>query len=123
VVLGSAVSVQIAKSDFLSAAQKGKTGRTNQKTSRRCEMGPEEMKLAEMEKAIYEIDPSKYSIRKEWVMDPPPFIIRRLPDDILFEIYKTKIQHLAKVSELMSQINQVEAEMQNSVAELMGKMR
>lgn len=86
-------------------------------------MGPEEMKLADMEKAVYEIDPSKYSIKKEWVMDPPPFIIRRLPDDILFEIYKTKIQHLAKVSELMSQINQVEAEMQNSVVKIMDKMR
>lgn len=85
-------------------------------------MGPEEMKLAEMEKAIYEIDPSKYSIKKEWVMDPPPFMIGRIPDDILIEIYKTKIQHLAKVSELKSQINRVEAEMHNNVAELMGKI-
>ena len=84
-------------------------------------MGPEEMKLAETEKAIYEIDSSKF-FKKEWVMDPPSFMISRIPDDILIEIYKTKIQHLAKVSELKSQINQVEAEMYNNVSELMGKI-
>ena len=85
-------------------------------------MEPDEMKLAEMEKSIYAFDPSKYGIRREWVMDPPPFITRKLPDDILFGIYRIKIQHLAKVSELVSQINQVEASMQNEVAELMNKM-
>ena len=86
-------------------------------------MGPEDMKLAEMEKEIYALDSNKIRIRKEWVMDPPPFIIRKLPDDILFGIYKVKLERLAKVSELSSRINLEEANMYNEVAEMMSKVR
>lgn len=81
------------------------------------------MKLMEADKAIYASDAGRLAIRREWVMDPPPFIARKLSDDILINIYQTKLRYLAKVSELVSQINNVEAEMQLEVAEIVGKAR
>ena len=80
------------------------------------------MKLADMEKEIYAVDPNRVSIRREWVMDPPPFILRRLPDDIVFGMYRVKLGHLAKISELAGEINRVESNMYNEVAEMMNKI-
>ncbi len=85
-------------------------------------MGPEDMKLADMEKAIYAVDPNKVGIMKEWIMDPPPFILRRLPDDIVFGMYRVKLEHLAKISDLAGEINRVESNMYNEVAGMMNKM-
>lgn len=65
-------------------------------------MNPEEMKLPEMEKSVYS-DLSKLFVRKEWVMDPPPFLREILPKEILIDVYRAKLRHLAKVAELESQ--------------------
>lgn len=83
-------------------------------------MGTDEMKLVDMEKAATAID-TRFIIQKEWAMDPPPFMIKRLPDHVVIDMHRAKLSHLAKVSNLMSQVHQVEMEMFNEVAEIMQK--
>ncbi len=76
-------------------------------------MRPEEMKLTEPEKFGLA---SKIAFNPDWVIDPPPWIIARLPDDILVDVYKTKLEHLAEIAK-------IESRMFSKVAEVMAKQR
>ncbi len=57
----------------------------------------------------------------EWYMDPPPFLTRILPDDILVNIHRVKIQHFAELAKIESRIKLNEAKMLNEMAEILGK--
>ena len=81
-------------------------------------METDEMKLADMEKAASATD-YRFKFQKEWAMDPPPFILRKLPDDVIINIHRTKLNHLAKVSEMVSQINKIEAAVLNEISQMM----
>ncbi len=75
-------------------------------------MGSERVKLPENE-AVFA---SSVSLRKEWVMDPPPWIVSRIRDKVLVEIYRVKIKHLAAAA-------RIESEMFNDVAKILAKQR
>jgi hypothetical protein len=79
-------------------------------------VNPEELKLPELEPTVFA---SSVFLRKEWVMDPPPFIARRLPEELLSQIYKIKIQGLSQIAEFQSQINAVEARVFGQIAEIL----
>jgi len=69
------------------------------------------MRLPEVENTAFVT--GKY-LKREWVMDPPPFVLERLPDIVMVDIYKVKLKHLADIA-------QVEANMLREVAELLAK--
>lgn len=74
-------------------------------------MGTENMKLPEVEKAMFAT--SRF-LHKEWVMDPPPFILERLPDILNVDIYKVKLKYMAQMA-------MAEANMLNEVVEIISK--
>ncbi len=75
-------------------------------------MGSERVKLPENE-AVFA---SSVSLRKEWVMDPPPWIVSRIRDKVLVEIYRVKSKHLAAAA-------RIESEMYNVFARILAKQR
>jgi len=79
-------------------------------------MNPEEMKLPELEKSVFA---SKVFLRKEWVMDPPPWIVSRLRDDLIVDIYRIKMKHLAELAKIEVQILELESRMFNEIAKAM----
>ena len=81
-------------------------------------MNHEEMKLPEMEKSVFA---SSVLMHKEWVMDPPPWIISRLHDDLIIDIYRIKMDHLAEVTKLEAQIREIESRMFSEIAKSMAQ--
>ena len=78
-------------------------------------MDPEDM-------ALTELPPEAQSIpmyHLEWVMDPQPFILRRLPEDLVQNIYRVKMQHLARAAELEARLVTVRGEMYQEIAKIM----
>lgn len=63
-------------------------------------MSPDNLELTELAPEAY----SHLKYHLEWVMDPPPFILKRFPDDLIQNIYRVKMQHLAKVAELEAEL-------------------
>lgn len=59
-------------------------------------------------------------LKKEWVMDPPPWIAIKLPDEVVQQIYAIKVRHLAEIAELGVRSKQIEAGMFNEIAKLFG---
>jgi hypothetical protein len=59
-------------------------------------------------------------LSKEWVMDPPPWIAVKLDERILKEIYRQKVNALAKVAGLEIQAKQIEQDMYNQISEILG---
>ena len=70
-----------------------------------------------------EYDPSAFSLKKvylkEWSIDPPPWIIRRLTDELVVEMLKIKMEGLAEIAEIESQKLAVEAKVFRSIAKMM----
>jgi hypothetical protein len=76
-------------------------------------MNAEEMKLPEMEKSVFG---SNVFLRKEWVMDPPSWIVSRLRDDLIVNIYRIKMNHLAELAKLEAHIKEIESKMFSEIA-------
>jgi len=70
-------------------------------------MDPEEMALTELAPEAH----TTLMYHLEWMMDPPPFILKRFPDDLIREIYRVKMQHLARAAELEAEIVKVRGAM------------
>ncbi len=81
-------------------------------------MKPEEMKLPELEKSVLT---STLFLRREWVMDPPPWIVSRLRDDLLVTVYGIKMKHLAELAKIEVQIKEVESRMFSEIAKAMSQ--
>ena len=76
-------------------------------------MRPEEMKLPEVGKSWLSTEP----FRREWVMDPPPWI--RLPDDLVVDIYRIKMNYLVQLTKIEMQIKELEGKMFGEIARKM----
>ena len=83
-------------------------------------MNQREMKLPELESSVFT---SKVSLHREWVMDPPPWIVQKLRPIVLENIYKIKMKHLAELSKIEVQIKEVEAKMFSEIAKTMTQKR
>ena len=81
-------------------------------------MGNEEMKLPDAKQVEFL---SSTFLRKEWVMDPPPFVWWKIKDDILVNVLQTKIKYLAKFSKLEAQAKELEGQMYEEIAKQMGR--
>lgn len=77
---------------------------------------PEKMHLPQLEPAAFT---AGLLLQREWYMDPPPFIVRELPDDVLFKIHRARLQGLAEIAELQSKMKEIEARVLREVAEVM----
>jgi hypothetical protein len=78
------------------------------------------MKLPELESAVFA---SNVYLKKEWVIDPPPWIIDKLRPIVVERVYAIKMKHLAEVAKIESQIKQVEARMYAETAKAMSARR
>jgi hypothetical protein len=67
--------------------------------------------LSEMESAF---------LSREWVMDPPPWIAVKLDERILVDIYRIKLDALAKVADLEIQAKKIEQDMYHQIARTLG---
>jgi hypothetical protein len=77
-------------------------------------MSPNGIELTELPaEAISHLN-LKYHL--EWVMDPPPFILKRFPEELVQNIYRVKMKHLAKVAELEARLVQARGEMYADIA-------
>ncbi len=77
-------------------------------------MSPEDMRLTELAPAAQAY--IKYHL--EWVMDPPPFILDHFPDDLIQNIYRVKMQHLAKVAGLEADLIKARGAMFEDIAKV-----
>ena len=76
----------------------------------------EKMRLPQLESSAFT---AGLLLQREWYMDPPPFIVQELPDDILFQIHRIRLQGLAEISDLQSKMKAIEARVLREVAEVM----
>jgi hypothetical protein len=83
-------------------------------------MNVEDMKLQESEKSVFA---SSLSLRKEWYMDPPPWIISRLDERILVDIYKIKMTHLAELVKIEIKIKELESRMFSEIAKTISQVK
>lgn len=77
-------------------------------------MSPDEFELTELAPEAY----TNLKYHLEWMMDPPPFILKRFPDDLIHNIYRIKMLHLAKVAELEAQLIKARGEMFADIAKV-----
>ncbi len=54
-------------------------------------------------------------------MDPPPWIVSRLRDDLLVTVYGIKMKHLAELAKIEVQIKEVESRMFSEIAKAMSQ--
>ena len=79
-------------------------------------MSPNGLELTELPaEAISHLN-LKYHL--EWVMDPPPFILKRFPEELIQNIYRVKMRHLANVAELEARLVQARGEMYAEIAKV-----
>lgn len=81
-------------------------------------MKPEEMGLPNLDKVEFL---SSASFRKEWVIDPPPFIWWRLKEDILINVLQVKMKYLAELTKLEARAKELEGEMFKEIGQTLGK--
>lgn len=81
-------------------------------------MGNEEIKLPNSKQVEFL---SSAFYRKEWVMDPPPFVWWKIREDILLSVLQTKMKYLAKLSKLEAQAKEIEGQMFEEIAQNMGR--
>jgi hypothetical protein len=81
-------------------------------------MGNEEIKLPDSKQVEFL---SSAFYRKEWVMDPPPFVWWKIREDILLSVLQTKMKYLAKLSKLEAQAKEIEGQMFEEIAQNMGR--
>jgi len=81
-------------------------------------MGNEEIKLPDSKQVEFL---SSAFYRKEWVMDPPPFVWWKIKEDILLSVLQTKMKYLAKLSKLEAQAKEIEGQMFEEIAQNMGR--
>lgn len=81
-------------------------------------MKPEDMKLPNLENVEFL---SSAFFRREWVMDPPPFIWWRLKENILVSALKIKMKYRAELAKLEAQAKEIEGKMFEEIAQTLGK--
>lgn len=81
-------------------------------------MGNEEIKLPDSKQVEFL---SSAFYRKEWVMDPPPFVWWKIREDVLLSVLQTKMKYLAKLSKLEAQAKEIEGQMFEEIAQNMGR--
>jgi len=81
-------------------------------------MGNEEIRLPDAKQVEFL---SSAFLRKEWVMDPPPFVWWKIRDDVLVNVLQTKMKYLAKFSKLEAQAKEIEGQMYEEIAQQMGR--
>ena len=59
-------------------------------------------------------------LHKEWVMDPPSWILHLLKEDTIQQIYRIKVARLAELARLEVQAMQVQADMYEDIAKVLG---
>ncbi len=59
-------------------------------------------------------------LQKEWVMDPPPWIVPLLQEDVIQQIYRIKMKRLAELARLEVQAMQVKVAMLDDIAKVLG---
>jgi len=79
-------------------------------------MNPSDLKLPAVDRSMFVSD---VFLKREWVMDPPPFIIDRLQDDLIRKIYEIKMRHLAEMAKLEIKAKEIESAMFAEVAQAM----
>ena len=79
-------------------------------------MNPEDFKLPEFDQIAYS---ARKVYLKEWVIDPPPWILRRFSDELVAEIYKIKMEGLAEITEIESQKLAVEGKVLRGIAKIL----
>jgi hypothetical protein len=80
-------------------------------------MGPEEIKLPQVHASSFL---TAAQFHKEWVIDPPPFLLRCLSEDQVKAIYKVKLEGLAQIARLEIQMKEIEATTFEKVGKLLG---
>ena len=81
-------------------------------------MGNEEIKLPDSKQVEFL---SSAFYRKEWVMDPPPFVWWKIREDIILSVLQTKMKYLAKLSKLEAQAKVIEGQMFEEIAQNLGR--
>ena len=81
-------------------------------------MGNEEIRLPDSKQVEFL---SSAFYRKEWVMDPPPFVWWKIREDILISVLQTKMKYLGKLSKLEAQAKEIEGQMYEEIAKNMGR--
>ena len=85
-------------------------------------MDSQEMTLPNAE-SVFTVNSSLAEIlrhpSKAWVMDPPPWIISKLPHDVLIEIEANKLEHLSELAKIEGNAKEVEAKMYSKMAKLL----
>ena len=79
-------------------------------------MNGDQMKLPQVENSAFT---SARYLQLEWHIDPAPWVIQRLPDDLVRDIYRIKIQGLAKVVDIQMKQLAVQAEVYTQIAEVL----
>ena len=80
-------------------------------------MSPNTMTLPEFPNQ----SPRELQFHPEWVMDPPWIFLHRFDEDLVKEIYRVKMTHLARVAQLEAKIVEIRGAMFNEIAEVMQK--
>jgi hypothetical protein len=79
-------------------------------------MDSKEMRLPQLDEPVLM---SNAVLRREWVMDPPPWIVQKLRPSVVEGIYRVKMKRLAEVAKIEIQMKEIEAKMYGDIAKLM----
>lgn len=77
-------------------------------------MPPGDIKLPDFYKEVFA---ERHLLRREWSMDPPPYMVEILSDKVQAAIYRAKMEGLAEISKLEARAKEIEA----NVFEKIGK--
>ena len=79
-------------------------------------MNGDQMKLPQVDRSAIT---SAVYLQQEWSIDPAPWVVQRLPDDLIFKIYKLKAQGIAEVFELERSQLAVKVRVYKEIAEVL----
>ncbi len=80
-------------------------------------MSPNPMTLPDLPQPLS----AQLRFHPEWVMDPPWVFLEKFDEELVREIFRIKMQHLAKAAQLEAQIVETRGAMYNEIAEVLLK--
>ncbi|GEM_PF-3461702 len=80
-------------------------------------MSPNPMNLPEIPRSYHQ----ELRFHPEWVMDPPRIFLERFDEELVRDIYRIKMKHLARVAQLEAQMVEAQGAMYAEIAEVMQK--